>query len=74
MDISDARPRLVRLEEGRPEGQGCWIVAGKSCVVDADCSNRQRGVEYCVVLGIASDSDIWFGAGNGADVVKQILI
>lgn len=68
-----ARPGVVRLKVGRADVDGGWVVWGSLRVDDADEGGLLRGVPEGVVLGVAADADEWLGAGDGAEVVEQVV-
>lgn len=64
----DARQRLVRLEKGRPQVDGGWVVVGALRVVGAVDLRLERGIIKGIVLGVAADADVGLAAEDVANV------
>jgi len=73
MDVFGVGECVIGIEEGGAYEDGCGIVGRAGVVVSAVDGGPEGGVVEGVVLGVASDADVRFGACEVADVVEEVI-
>jgi hypothetical protein len=73
MDEFGVWPGLVGFKIRWANKDRGWIIGGASWIDGAVYCIFQAGVVECIVLGIASYSDIWFGSLEVSEVVEEVV-